>query len=77
MWEQRLSPKMQLWLYRFSLERGYLDTLLEKFVARPFVALFRGLDELETKWAKLLDGESKAKEAPRDQGSIFLGSESL
>ena len=67
MWEQRLSPKMQLWLYRFSLERGYLDTLLEKFVARPFVALFRGLDELETKWAKLLDGESKAKEAPRDQ----------
>ncbi len=67
MWEQRLSPKMQLWLYRFSLERGYLDTLLEKFVARPFVALFRGLDELETKWAKLLDGESKAKKAPRDQ----------
>lgn len=66
MWEQRLSPKMQRRLYRFSLERGYLDTLLEKCVARPFVALFRDLDELETKWAKLLNGEPKAREAPRD-----------
>ena len=51
---------MQRWLYRFALERGYLDTLLEKFVALPFVALFRGLDEFETNWAKLLVGESKA-----------------
>lgn len=66
MWEQKLPLATQRWLYRFSLERGYLDTLLEKCVARPFVALFRGLDELETKWAKLLDGEPKAKEAPRD-----------
>ena len=66
MWEQKLPLAMQRWLYRFALERGYLDTLLEKCIARPFVSLFRGLDELETKWAKLLDGEPKAKESPRD-----------
>jgi NADH-quinone oxidoreductase subunit L len=38
MWEQKLPLSMQRWLFRFSLERGYLDTLLEKCVARPFVA---------------------------------------
>lgn len=63
MWEQRLPIKVQHWLYRFSLERGYLDSILEKWVARPFVALFRNLDGLETRWARILDGEPKTKEA--------------
>jgi NAD(P)H-quinone oxidoreductase subunit 5 len=63
MWEQRLPIKVQHWLYRFSLERGYLDSLLENWVARPFVALFRSLDALETRWARILDGEPKTKEA--------------
>ncbi|MBL9131826.1 MAG: hypothetical protein JNG86_11535, partial [Verrucomicrobiaceae bacterium] len=66
LWEQKLPLGTQRWLYRFALERGYLDSMLEKWVARPFVALFRGLDAVETKWAKRLDGEPKAKEAPRD-----------
>ncbi|MBE7494021.1 MAG: oxidoreductase [Verrucomicrobiaceae bacterium] len=66
LWEQKLPLSTQRRLYRFALERGYLDSLLEKCVARPFVAFFRGLDALETKWARLLDGETKAKEAPRD-----------
>jgi len=63
MWEQRLPIKVQHWLYRFALERGYLDSILEKWVARPFVALFRSLDGLETRWARILDGEPKTKEA--------------
>jgi NADH:ubiquinone oxidoreductase subunit 5 (subunit L)/multisubunit Na+/H+ antiporter MnhA subunit len=63
MWEQRLPIKVQHWLYRFSLERGYLDSILEKWVARPFVALFRSLDGLESQWARILDGEPKTKEA--------------
>lgn len=66
LWEQKLPLSTQRRLYRFALERGYLDSLLEKCIARPFVAFFRGLDTLETKWARLLDGETKAKEAPRD-----------
>lgn len=66
MWEQKLPLATQRWLYRFSLERGYLDSMLETGIARPFVALFRGLDKLETKWARILDGEPKAREAPRD-----------
>jgi len=60
MWEERLSPAMQRRLYRFGMERGHLDSLLDKCVARPFVASFRGLDALETRWARLLDGRSSA-----------------
>ena len=64
MWEQRLPPTIQRWLYRFALERGYLDSLLENFFARPFVGLFRWLDRQESRWAVLLDGQPEAKKEP-------------
>jgi len=63
-WEQRLPARAQRWLYRFSLERGYLDSLLERFIARPFMALFSGFDRWERRWANLLEGrEPPAPEA--------------
>jgi len=57
LWEQRLSPAVQRWLYRFSLERGYLDSLLERGVARPFLAVFLAFDGLERRWARFLEGQ--------------------
>ena len=57
-WEQRLAPSTQRWLYRFALERGYLDSLLERGVARPFLSLFLAFDALERRWAILLEGEA-------------------
>ncbi len=59
-WEQRLAPSTQRWVYRFALERGYLDSLLERGVARPFLALFLTFDALERRWAILLEGEAAA-----------------
>jgi NAD(P)H-quinone oxidoreductase subunit 5 len=59
MWEQRLPPKLQIWLYRFSLERGFLDSLLERWGARPFMALFLCFDNLERRWASWLEGEDQ------------------
>jgi NAD(P)H-quinone oxidoreductase subunit 5 len=44
------------WLYRFALERGYLDSLLIEFVVVPFVRLFRTCDALERRWTDLLAG---------------------
>ena len=55
-WEQRLPASVQRWLYRFSLERGYLDSLLERFIARPFMILFTRFDRWERRWANLLEG---------------------
>jgi NADH-quinone oxidoreductase subunit L len=62
-WEQRLPLRMQIWLYRFSLERCYLDTMLERFIARPFVALFRWFDKLERSLEGLIEGRPKSSSA--------------
>jgi NAD(P)H-quinone oxidoreductase subunit 5 len=43
-------------LYRFALERGYLDALLARYVVEPFVRVFRWCDGLERRWTDLLTG---------------------
>lgn len=57
-WEDRLSSAWQRRLYRFALERGYLDATLEKLVARPFLGFFRFMNMLEERWGHALEGES-------------------
>jgi len=57
-WEQRLPLSVQRQLYRFSLERGYLDSMLERFIARPFVAVFLWFDKQERGWARFLEGKA-------------------
>ncbi|MSQ97143.1 MAG: oxidoreductase [Gemmataceae bacterium] len=49
----------QAWLYRFALERGYLDALLTDYVARPFVQLFGWCGRVERWWAATLNGETQ------------------
>lgn len=55
--------RVRLRLYRFALARGYLDALLDRFVARPFVRLFTWLDRQERRWAAFLNG------SPREPGN--------
>jgi NAD(P)H-quinone oxidoreductase subunit 5 len=56
----RLLPsRFQLWLYRFAMERGYLDSFLIACVVTPFVRIFQGMDALERRWTRLLRGQSK------------------
>lgn len=56
-WEQRLPKDAQVWLYRFSLERGYLDNCLEKYIARPFAKIFLRIDAMEQTLAAWLNGD--------------------
>lgn len=51
------SP-LQLGLYRFALERGYLDSLLYSGIVHPFLSLFRKLDRWERQWNGFLSRES-------------------
>jgi NADH:ubiquinone oxidoreductase subunit 5 (subunit L)/multisubunit Na+/H+ antiporter MnhA subunit len=51
-----LSAPLRIKLYRFSLERGYLDSMIDEYVARPFVMLFRWCDGLERRWTDALAG---------------------
>jgi NADH-quinone oxidoreductase subunit L len=46
------------WLYRFALERGYLDGLLDRYVVCPFVSMFRWFDSLEGRATDALSGEA-------------------
>jgi NAD(P)H-quinone oxidoreductase subunit 5 len=55
-------------LYRFALERGHLDALLDRCVVRPFVGLLTRLDRLDRRWTDLLRGRPpEAKPAPRPE----------
>jgi NADH:ubiquinone oxidoreductase subunit 5 (subunit L)/multisubunit Na+/H+ antiporter MnhA subunit len=53
---QFLSPRLQNWLYRFSLRRGYLDAWLADYIARPVLGVFRMCDALERRWTNFLSG---------------------
>ena len=50
--------RFRLWLYRFALERGYLDAILTDFIARPFLLLFRTFNRWESQWTNWLNGPS-------------------
>ncbi len=57
-WFRRWLPtSMQQSVYRFALERGYLDEFLNRFFVRPFLSCFRTFDSLERRWTNLLSGD--------------------
>jgi NAD(P)H-quinone oxidoreductase subunit 5 len=51
------------WLYRFALERGYLDSTLNEYVVAPFVRLFRWCDGWERRWTNFLAGSAGSLKA--------------
>jgi NAD(P)H-quinone oxidoreductase subunit 5 len=55
-WVQLVPKSSRDWLYRFALERGYLDTLLATLVVMPFIRLFRWFDLTERRWTDFLAG---------------------
>lgn len=65
-WERRLSERTRIWLYRFALERGYLDSYLDTYIVAPFLRLFRWCDGMERRWTDFLSG-GKSRESDRIQ----------
>jgi NAD(P)H-quinone oxidoreductase subunit 5 len=57
-WERVAAPRHHEWLYRYGLERGYLDAILKVCFVAPFVRFFRFCDALERRWTDFLSGES-------------------
>jgi NAD(P)H-quinone oxidoreductase subunit 5 len=58
----RSSHSFRDWLYRFALERGYLDALLSDYVATPFVQVFAWFDAIERRWTDFLTGNASREE---------------
>jgi NAD(P)H-quinone oxidoreductase subunit 5 len=66
------SRRLALWCYRFALERGYLDVLLDRFVVTPLVTLFRWCDAAERRWTDFLAGQPSRESDPlRDSLTAF------
>lgn len=57
-WGRMYAHRDHAWLYRFGLERGYLDVILVEFFVAPFVRAFRWCDALERRWTDFLAGEA-------------------
>jgi NAD(P)H-quinone oxidoreductase subunit 5 len=51
----------RLWLYRLAMERGYLDTILDEWIAAPFLSIFRRIDQMERRWVTCLSGRGSVK----------------
>jgi NADH:ubiquinone oxidoreductase subunit 5 (subunit L)/multisubunit Na+/H+ antiporter MnhA subunit len=61
-WQRYTPPGFRRWVYRFAIERGYLDAVLNEYVVRPFKATFRWCDGMERRWTDLLSG-TKSRES--------------
>jgi hypothetical protein len=46
--EELISERAQSWLYRWSLDRGHLDTILDLFVIHPLMRLSRLFASLDS-----------------------------
>ncbi|MCA8990468.1 MAG: oxidoreductase [Planctomycetaceae bacterium] len=54
----------QLWLYQFAMHRGNLDSMLDGWVVRPFLWMFRLFDSFERRWTNFLSG-GESRESDR------------
>ena len=50
------SPQSQVRWYRFAIERGYLDDLLDAYIVGPFRRVFQWCDANERRWTDFLSG---------------------
>lgn len=56
LWESILPTFIRLWMFRFALERGFLDAMLDTWIVAPFLSIFRWCDAMERLWTDLLTG---------------------
>lgn len=60
------------WLYRLALERGYLDSLLDDLIVKPFVRTFQCFDRLERRWTNWLSGPQSTSPPAAESASAPL-----
>jgi NAD(P)H-quinone oxidoreductase subunit 5 len=62
---QRWIPeRMRVDFYRLSLERGYLDSLIDSLLVAPFLKVFRWCDRMERRWTDAISG-TQSRESDR------------
>ncbi len=74
-WERWIPDNVRLWFYRFASERGYLDAMLDQYLVKPFLAVFKWCDAQERRWTALISGIPSPQEEPEtalDHSSLPL-----
>jgi NAD(P)H-quinone oxidoreductase subunit 5 len=69
-WILLLPDRGRDWLYRFALERGYLDAILTDYVVEPVLRVFRWCDRMERLWTDGLSGGSSRESDRVQPGAI-------
>lgn len=64
------SLRWQSRWYRFALERGYMDAMIDRYVVHPFYRLFKGFEQLENAWMRLLSGDGAPPAALESAESV-------
>ena len=54
--ERSMPERAGVRLYRWALERGNFDALINRYVVRPFLGTFRWCDRMERRWIGALRG---------------------
>lgn len=71
-WRRIVPDGLRIRLYRFAIERGYLDTLLDTLLVSPFIRFFEWCNQMEMRWTGFLAGRPRetsrtaSAEAPTD-----------
>jgi NADH:ubiquinone oxidoreductase subunit 5 (subunit L)/multisubunit Na+/H+ antiporter MnhA subunit len=55
-WQRWMSKRSIVSWYRFAIERGFLDALIDAYVVRPFRCFFEWCDANERWWTDFLSG---------------------
>lgn len=64
-WVSGLAKGRQMQWYRFALERGYMDSMIDQFVLKPFCKLFKRFERVEDYWLQVLDRSGKSRTQER------------
>jgi len=67
-WVKYTSAGFQRWLFRFALERAYLDALLTDYIVTPFLKFFRRLDRFERRMTAAIAGQPPGEEIAEIKG---------
>lgn len=64
------SSGVREWAYRFALERGYLDVILDEYIARPVLWFFTTSDRLERRYVTWLSGDVPQQSPKSDDSAL-------